>query len=326
MIIGVTGANGHIGFSVCQTLVEHHYNVLGFVRQTTPYLEDLGISLFIGNLNNENDLEGFVKSCNVIIHAAGKIDLAYKFSQELYEINVKATERLLNFALQYKIEKFIHFSSIQAFLQNKIHKTIDENSPFCSDKALYYDQTKRDGFLMVLEAAHLGLNVIILCPTAVIGVPDYKISKIGKSVIEIYNKVFPAVVNGGFNFVDVRDVAQAAVKALESPKSGEVYILGGKYYSLNKFSEIILHEKGETKGLKSIPILYAYWGLPIVKFLAWLFKKKPIYDSTYLDILNTGNKNISHQKASHDLDYHPRPLEETLHDMVVWLKKTEMIK
>ena len=40
------------------------------------------------------------------------------------------------------------------------------------------------------------------------------------------------VVNGGYNFVDVRDVANAIINASDMGEIGETYILSGEYILL----------------------------------------------------------------------------------------------
>ena len=66
-----------------------------------------------------------------------------------------------------------------------------------------------------------GLETIIFCPTAVMGPFDYRPSFLGRALIRFYKGKNPAVIPGGYNWVDVRDVATAVLKSMEKGSPGE---------------------------------------------------------------------------------------------------------
>ena len=69
-----------------------------------------------------------------------------------------------------------------------------------------------------------------------------------------------------------------------------------------------------------LPPVAAKAGLPIVKLLASLQKKEPLYTIEALDALFNGNRFISSDKAVAELNYTRRPFEETLYDTFQWFK------
>ncbi len=320
MKIGITGASGHIGATICSVLIAHGHEIVALAHHDQAPFRDLPVTVVRGNVLDRESLKSLMSECEVIIHTAAMIALGYRFNQKIYDINVTGTKNVLEIAGEKKINRVIHFSSIHAFDQKPYETPVDETRPFVSKNSVFYDQTKRDAHLLAVEAAGKGQQVVIVCPTSVVGPPDYRPSKLGKAIIDIYTGAVPAVIKGGFDFVDVRDVANGAIAAIQKGRSGEAYILGGKYYTIKQFADLILELKGSKKRLTELPLFVANLGLPLIKLYASLAKKRPLYDRPYLDILQDGNKNILSEKAKIELGYSARDLKETLTDLITWLK------
>lgn len=322
MVVGVTGATGHLGTALCVSLIDHGYQVRALVNKDKSISNKIPVVSIEGNILDKPSLLNFMEGCDVVIHTAAVIDLGHKNDPRLYDVNVLGTENILKCAKEAKVKKVIHVSSIHAYAQVSNDTPIDEDSQYVSDNSLFYDQTKRDGHIIAELAAKSGQDVVIVCPTSILGSPDYRPSRVGKAILDIYKGLIPAIVQGGFNFVDVRDVADGIIKAMEKGRSGESYILGGDYYTLKQIAAIILKLKGSKKTLKEIPVPLAYIGLPIVHLIASLFNSTPIYEKNYLDILKKGSKFINSAKAKRELGYQSRPIETTLEDTISWFKKT----
>lgn len=320
MKVAVTGAAGHIGAAICRELINQGYEVVALVYNDYSAIRDLPVSVVKGNVLERESLKELMGQCDAVIHTAGMIELGYKFIQKVYDINVTGTKNVLETAKESGVKKLVHFSSIHAFSHKPYDIPIDESRHFVTEKSVFYDQTKRDGHISMLEAAKNGQNVVIVCPTSAVGPPDHKPSKIGKAVIDIYKGSVPAVVKGGFDFADVRDMARGAVSALKNGRTGETYILGGKYYTIKEFSDLVLEAKGTKKRLVELPLFIANAGLPFVKSYAYLTRKPPLYDKAYIDILQDGNKQTLSTKAQQELGYSVRELGETLSDTVAWFK------
>lgn len=325
MKIAVTGAAGHIGSAICRELLERGYEVQALVYNDYDAIRELPVTFIKGNVLDRASLTKLMGACDVVIHTAGMIELGYKFVQKVYDINVIGTKNVLEVARESGIKKVVHFSSIHAFNHQPYDIPIDETRHFVTEKSVFYDQTKRDGHMQAQEAAKNGQHVVIVCPTSAVGPPDHKPSKLGKAVIDIYKGSVPAVVKGGFDFADVRDMARGTVLALEKGRAGETYILGGKYYTIKEFSNLVLEAKGTKKRLVELPLFVASVGLPFVKSYAYLTKKPPLYDKAYIDILQDGNKLTLSTKAQQELGYSVRELGETLSDTVEWFRNSRKL-
>lgn len=320
MKVAVTGAAGHIGGVLCRELINSGYEVNALVHHDTRALEGLKVNLVKGNILDKTSLSNLMNSCQAVFHVAGKIELSYKFSQSLYDINVIGTQNVLKVAMEAGVEKLIYFGSIDAFDAQPAQVVLDENRTWVNDDSLFYGVTKRDAHQSVLKAAKKGLHAVAVCPTAVLGPYDFKPSKLGKAILDIWKGKIPAVVKGGFDFVDVRDIAKGAVLAMQKGNSGETFILGNKYYSLQDFANTVLEIRGKNRRLMQLPSVLADIGLPFVQSYAAITRKEPLYDRIYLDILRRGNKNILSDKARDQLGYISRDLKESLSDTIAWFK------
>jgi dihydroflavonol-4-reductase len=150
---------------------------------------------------------------------------------------------------------------------------------------------------------------------------DYRPSKMGHVLIDLYTGKLPFVIQGGFDFCDVRDVASAIANALVSGRPGENYLLGGTWHSLWELVEIISLVTGKTGKTISLPPVLGWMGLPVVQVLSWIKKSEPIYTREALTAIVRGNKMICSQKAKQELQYHCRPLEETVRDTLQWFRQ-----
>jgi dihydroflavonol-4-reductase len=168
-----------------------------------------------------------------------------------------------------------------------------------------------------MKAVKQGLNAVILSPTSVIGPFDSRGSLMGQALIKIYQNQIPFLVGGGYDWVDVRDVVAAAIQTIESGRRGQKYILSGWFCTLKELSHMISSISG-CKIPMFVPVSIARMASPFFQFYSALTRKDPLYTQQSLDLLVSSPSNISSEKARMELNYNPRPLEETLNDTFAW--------
>src|SRR5919201_1850683 len=79
-----------------------------------------------------------------------------------------------------------------------------------------------------------GLRLVIMNPSLLLGPGDDRLSST-KVVLDFMARKIGAVPNGGLNFVDVRDTAQAFRVAMQKGRHGERYLLGAVNWTFLKF-------------------------------------------------------------------------------------------
>jgi len=318
MIISVTGANGHVGVNLCKTLAEHGHEVRTLVHKNSYGLEKLSVNLFKGDLLDKQSLIPFIRGAEIVFHLAAKISITGDDEGTVRAVNTEGTRNIVELSRESGIRRFIHFSSIHAFRHDSPDEILDETSPLVGDDALSYDRSKAGGERIVMNAARNGMDAFVLSPTAIVGPMDYEPSLMGKAFLQLYHHQIPALVRGGYNWVDVRDIVQASVRSIEKGRKGEKYLLAGHWHSLPELASFIQKHTGKKIVDTVMPYWLAWIGLPFITLYSRISGNVPLYTSESLKIISTSSKRISHEKAAAELDFSPRSFDETVHDTVRW--------
>ena len=324
MKVAITGACGHIGISIIEELDRRGIQYKALAYNDSKYLESKGIEFVTGNVNNREDIEKLLQGCDALIHSAAIISINGDKGGTVRKVNVDGVRNVMQTALDLKIKRVVHISSIHAYNALPKNEVLDENRNFVDETAFAYDQSKRDGQLVVKEMVSKGLNAIVLNPTSVTGAPENKLSYQGKAILDIYNNKIPAIFKGGFDWVDVRDIANSVCNALTMGRVGENYLLSGKYYTMRDIINIVTEVKGMKIKIPTIPVWGARAGLPFVKLGSKITGKEPLYTAESIDVLVHGNEKISHEKAKNELGYQPEfGFDHYLEKTVIWYKENQ---
>lgn len=326
MRIGVTGASGFIGVNLVKKLLRGDNQIRVLLHTNHSTLDGLDIELIHGDITKPQTLEAFCNDLDVVFHLAGFISIGGDSLKKLYQINVEGTQNLVNASKKAGVKKFIHFSSINVFEMEPTDTVLDEKRKLATKSKVPYKYTKAIAEKWVIEQQNKDFDVIVLNPTAVIGPYDYKPSLLGELFIKVCEGKLPALIPGGYNWVDVRDVCDGAVSAMTKGRGGQQYILSGNWKSVVDFVKMICTEYGVEMKKPVLPFWVAQLGLPFI----WLFSKisgsTPLYTVESIKILKFGSKKISNAKASVELGYRSRPLTESVRDTLEWLNEHKMIK
>jgi dihydroflavonol-4-reductase len=171
----------------------------------------------------------------------------------------------------------------------------------------------------VRKGIERGLDAVIISPTAVIGPHDYEPSFLGEALLNLARRKMLALVAGGFDWVDVRDVVEGAIRAELQATIGAKYLLSGHYASVSDLAIMVEEIIGTPAPSLVLPRWLAYVGAPFMAGFAQMTGKRPLYTTASIKAL-CSSQNVSHQKAAGELDYHPRPLRETIVDTMQWFR------
>ena len=325
MKVAVTGASGHVGANLCRALIRHGHHVKALIHNDESSLKELEIERIKGNLSDPASLLKLCDDAEIVFHLAAMISVNGE-KDELMKVNIQGTKNLLDAVQTAKVRRLIHFSSIHALRHKPYDEIMDESRPLVEDSPMMYEVTKAAGEKLVLERARTGLDAVIFNPTAIIGPYDFKPSLVGQVLIKIHNRTLPGLVPGGYDWVDVRDIAEAAVNAIDRARSGERYILSGRWVSVEELAAKV----GQLTGRKVIKMVLPTWvammGVPFMKLYGSMSGQHPLYTSQSLKILKQVNRNISNMKASTELGFSAREIDESLFDSIEWFKQNGYIK
>jgi len=334
MHITVTGATGHIGNNMIRHLVQDGFEVRAVYRNRDKswIFDSLSLEHCTGDILDAEFVKEAFHNTDAVIHLAGIISIEGDPDGMVHKTNTIGVMNVVNACQFQKVKKLIHFSSIHAFkLDIQVGGIIDESMPSADNTCMAYDHSKAAGEAFVIEAIRNGLDAYILHPTGVIGPHDYFNALSGIFLKKLFSGTLPALLNGGFDWVDVRDVCIATGHILKLDENNTAniisrrYILSGHFATLKdiatRCSSISIKRKPRMVFSKSL----AKFGLPFIKMWAKISGSAPIYTLESINTLMDHEVHFSHHKALLELDYHPRTLDETLQDCYQWYKENGMI-
>jgi dihydroflavonol-4-reductase len=320
MTVVVTGTCGHIGANLIRALIDNGRPVRSLVHVHNRGLDGLDTRLVKGDVLDPESLNRAFDGAEVVYHLAGCISLSMGDWPQLEAVNVVGTRNVVEACLQSGVKRLVHFSSIHALQQEPFSVPVDESRPLSESPDFPpYDRSKALGEREVQHGIEKGLNAVILNPTAIIGPYDYEPSYLGRALLDMARRKLPALVKGGYDWVDVRDVVQGAISAEKKGTCGERYLLSGHWVSLGDIAGKVSEITGTPPPRFNFPVWFARLGVPAVSVFSMLTGKTPLYTSFSLKAVQS-NHHISYQKASRELGYQPRPFHETIADTLQWFR------
>lgn len=266
----VTGATGHIGNTVVKYLVDAGKKVRVLLRKIDDSISGLDIEYKVGNIFEEKFLAQNINKGDTVIHLAGLIDVKNKQKEETYRINYLGTKLLVDLSLNKGAKKFIYFSTTDVLEKNNNGDFIKEPSHINPDnfKSNYgYSKALATSYLLNLQKQQNKMNIIILYPSAVIGINDYKPSYVGKVICDVIKNRPQFSIDGGYNFVDVEDIAKFTVKICDVEESNS-YILSGTQISVDQLYKAINKVLNKEKKIRKVPNFLVRLAIPFVPYLS----------------------------------------------------------
>ena len=295
----ITGASGHLGNTLVRRLMQQRKEVTGLLLpgEKPPVT---GMRTVYGNICEKESLRPLFLSGRkaVVIHCAGCVSISSYDGLKLWNTNVLGTRNLVELAEEYGVSKFIYVSSVYVLPEPEDGRQITEIRDF--DDSLVvgdYAKTKAAATRYVLREAGSGQMT---------------------RVLKLFLKgLLPAAVAGGYDFADVRDVADGILSCCDQGKAGESYILSGHYYSIREFLNLAAQAVHRPSVAFCLPRSLAGALAAVSDRISHSLGRSTIFTPYSIYTLGS-NSNFSHQRASDCLGYHTRSREETVRDMVGW--------
>ncbi len=322
-MVVITGATGHIGNALVRELASEGTNIRALVLpgETTKSIDGLGVEYFSGDVRDYRSLIRAFKGAEVVYHLAGIVSIGSGKKKLLRDVNVQGTMNVCDACRDLGIPRLIYVSSIHAFKEPPRGTLISETKDFDPKHVGgNYAKSKAEATRYVLKSATEGLNAVIVHPTGVIGPYEYRLSNMGQLFVDFMRSRLYAIIDGAYDFVDVRDVAKGIVLAAKFGQKGENYILSGEQISVKSMMEVL---SGET-GIKAPTRIIPCWLAQFTGFFAEIYykarKQQPLFTSYSVSTLSS-NSMTNSGKALKEFGYKSRPLRETIKDTVAWLKE-----
>jgi nucleoside-diphosphate-sugar epimerase len=313
-MVFVTGASGLIGSFICRELINKGFEIRALKRKTTDMSLLSGISEEInwveGDLKNPTDLQQYLEGINRVVHCAAMVSYDSRDEDDMYRINVHGTANLLNASLQHgNIRRFLHVSSVAAIGKEKATHLSDEATKWQEEKTTAYARSKFYSELEAWRANAEGLPVSIINPSLVLGPGQWE-----KSSTQLFKYVWDEnrfYTEGIANYVDVRDVAEIAVRLLRSEQSGERFIINaGSTDYKTLFTKIADHLGKKPPNVKARGNMIRL--AILLGKLQSLITGKPPLITDEIEQVSKNRHVYANDKVKSALSYEFRELDETL--------------
>ena len=329
----VTGASGYIATHVIQQLLSAgNYRVRGTVRnlqneEKVKALKELvpdakhPLDLCEADLERKASWPSAVQGCQYVFHIASPFPSAVpKRADDLIRPAVQGTINVLSACAECgTVKKVVLTSSIAAIScglcghPNRSGHTYSEDDWSPENGCLPYERSKllaeRAAWDFVKELPdEKKFDLVVVNPAFVQGPV---LTGLAGTSVDIIKKLLTGDIPGSFNInfsmVDVRDVAQAHIVAMEKPESsGNRYILAsGTNLNFHEIIQILAEEfqhQGYKIGKKKLP-----------KFVAWFGS---FFSNEFKMVLPMIGKNVEfdNTKMVKELGIQPRQAKETVRD------------
>jgi dihydroflavonol-4-reductase len=323
----VTGATGHVGNVLIRKLIGQGKRIRALILpgEDTTSLNDFDIERLEGNILEPGDIREAVDGVQYVYHLASLISIGGISEDLVRRVNVQGTRNVALACREGGVRRLVYASSIHALERPEEGQTIDEHLSFDPENpAGEYDRSKAEASLEVERLVTTGLDAVIVCPTGIIGPDDFRRSEMGRMVCLWMKKKLHWMVNGHFDFVDVRDVADGLIAACMNGVSGETYILSGSRIRLPALRDLVQKEAESRSAQIMIPTGLALFGTKMVYPLQKLFGTTGGFTPYSIETI-LSNSNISSAKAKAALGYSPRPIEESMRDTVEWWRSHDAL-
>lgn len=318
----VTGASGFVGSHVARKLVAAGVPVRVMVRRGSPRtaLEGLPITFVEGDLRDPASLRAAVQGCRHLYHVAADYRLWARRPQELYESNVTGTVNMLTAARDAGVERIVYTSTVGALGYPVNGRPSTEETPVSIDSMIGH--YKRSKFLAEAEArklAQAGCPIVIVNPSTPVGSWDLKPTPTGQMIVDYLNGKMPGYVETGLNLIDVEDVAEGHLLAMQHGRLGERYILGGRNLMLAEILTILARISRRPVPRAKIPWAVAYGAACVSTGVAWCTGRAPTIP---LEGVRMARKIMFFDagKAVRELGLPQQPVEQALEKAVRWFR------
>ncbi len=319
----VTGAAGFIGSHVTRLLVEQGRSVKALIKkgERTQNIANLPVEIIEGDILDAGLMESALQGCDTLYHLAAIYAVWHPNEKIIYDVNVRGSEIVLEAARKVGIKKVVYTSSIAGIgLGSKEHPADEGTKWNYGWMANAYIKSKYQGQLVALRYARQGLPVTIVNPAFPFGDQDIAPTPTGQIILDVVNGKVPAYIDGGFNMIDVRDVAAGHLLAEKKGRVGETYILGNRNVTLLELYQMI----GKISGVKvpsiRIPSSVVLATALLAEQISNRITHRPPIATFKSVLVSTRYMYYDPSKAVRELGLNVTPVEAALERAIDWFR------
>ncbi len=227
-----------------------------------------------------------MQGIDTIIHAAAVVSFGNADRKNMYHVNIEGTKNVINVAIETGVQRLIYISSVAALGRKQNSKLVDESSKW-EDTPLntHYSISKRKAELEVWRGFAEGLQGVILNPATILGYGNWNDGSC--AIFKSAYKEFGWYTNGINGFVDVQDVAKAAIALMNSNITEERFIICADNWPFKKLFDTMADAFGKRRPHRNATPLISSIAWRIEKIKSWIKREKPLVTKESAKLANT---------------------------------------
>jgi dihydroflavonol-4-reductase len=316
----VTGGAGFLGSHVVRRLLDlgQPVRVLD-VPQVGPTSLHGNLEYVAGDIRDRAAVARAVRGCRAVCHVAGLAQLWRRPRGRFQQVNGQGAVHVLDEAVAAGCQRIVHVSSATVWpLQGADCSWRDALGPYCRSK-LWAERH-------ALRLARRGAPIVVVSPTLPIGPGDWSRTPPTQLLVDFCQGKRHEYLAMRLNLIDVRDLADAMIRALEDGEPGQRYWLGHATVSLLELFAKLAALTGLPAPRWRVPYPLAllaalaseWWAevvsgqTPLASVAGVRLARRPLPSAPAPDVTRLGIT--------------PRPLEQTLADVLGWFRKVGWVK
>ncbi len=325
----ITGASGFLGRHILQSLRKNapEARLLVLVRdaeswESQDWRQGLGeVEVVIGQLFPADSWRSDPRLAHLdgIFHLAAEVKHTRSDTGDMVRTNVEGTLSMVRLAAEKQCRLLFVSSSGTVSCSPRPGQGVGEDAPYREDVVgdwPYYASKIRAEKEARRLARESGVELVIFRPPVLLGPEDHRYRSTS-NVLRVLRRRLPFIIHGGMHFVDVRDAADAMVRAMQHPNAQPVYHLAGTASTLDEFFRMV----AERASLKPSWITLPGWLLRHAARLNEISGRRlHILPDPVVVEMAAHYWDLGSRHAEADLGYRSRPPEETIADTVAWMR------
>ncbi|MDT5284876.1 MAG: hypothetical protein QOJ20_6071 [Mycobacterium sp.] len=312
----VIGANGFLGSHVTRQLVANGHEVRAMVRPNanTIGIDDLSVTRFSGDIWDNDTLRDAMHGVDDMYYCVVDTRGWLRDPAPLFRTNVDGTRNVLEVAKNANLRKFV-FTSSYVTVGRRRGRVATEDDIIVDRGLTPYVRSRVQAENIVLQyAKEHGLPAVAMGVSTTYGSGDWGRTPHGAIIAGAAFGKLPFVMSGiELEAVGVDDAARALILAADLGRVGERYLISEKMISNADVVRIAAEAAGVPAPTKSIPLPMSY-----VLATAGSIKAKLRGTDEQLSLgslrLMRAEAPVDHSKASRELNWEPRPVEESIRE------------
>lgn len=338
----VLGGTGFLGGAIARALVRKGERVRVMAREGSPRetLSDIEVEWVEGDLRDPESVLRAAEGTRAIVHAAGHYPTSALRPRATLQRGVREMRSVLDAARAHRV-RLLYISSLSTVgrVEGRF-ATEDDGYVPGSVKDPYFEVKYAMERELLAASRHDGIDGVVLLPSIVLGPGDVKPTS-GRLILALGRERLPFAIDGPVNVIDVRDMADACVAALDKGRTGERYLLAGENLTLHELFRRIAFDSGvgmprmvSPKTARRISLAteaLAFAGdlasRPFQKRaprLARRLRRPPLIPLEGVSIIANGQP-LDSSKARRELGLRTRPLADTLRDTITWFRDRDYL-